>query len=90
MINPPADQISRIHVCGLNHVDETLARAGATHLVTLINRDHMIETPSAINPDDHLRLAMNDISQPQSNLTPPGEEHIEQLLAFISPASISR
>ena len=81
---PQTRQITRIHVCGLNHVDETLASAGATHLITLINRDSMIETPAAIKPDDHLRLAMNDISQPQSNLTPPAQEHIEELLTFVS------
>ncbi len=72
-----------IHVCGLNAVDETLTSAGATHLVTLINSNTMIDTPSNIKPELHLRLAMNDISQPQTNLVQPAEIHIEELISFI-------
>ena len=82
-MNSPSHQFNRIHVCGLNAVNETLATAGATHLITLINSESMIETPGCIKPDFHLRLAMNDISQPQTNLIPPTQEHIEELIAFI-------
>lgn len=59
-------------------LDET----GARHLVTLINRQTMLETPSGIDPANHLKLALNDIVAPQEGLIHPSREHVEQLIQF--------
>ncbi len=44
----------------------------------------MITTPQAIASDNHLKLAMNDISAPAAGYATPGRLHVEQLLDFVS------
>src|SRR6185369_17963823 len=39
-------------------------------------------TPEGIGAGRHLRLAMNDICEPQSGLVPPCEGHVSDLIKF--------
>lgn len=71
-----------LHVCPLSRVPDMIAETGARHLMTLINRQTMLETPPGIDPANHLRLAVNDIDVPQHGLVHPGEAHVEELLRF--------
>ena len=71
-----------IYVAPLSLVEVTVADAKVSHLVTLINGDMPIPTPSSIGPDRHLRLAMNDISEPQPGLVLPHERHVADLVKF--------
>lgn len=71
-----------IYVGPLSAVDTVVRSAGVSHLVTLINGETMIETPPPIVPENHLRLAMNDICEPQPGLVPPSEHHVGELIDF--------
>jgi predicted protein tyrosine phosphatase len=71
-----------IFVGPLSAVDHTVRHSRVSHLVTLINDQTMIETPATIAPDRHLRLAMNDIAEPQPGMTLPGENHVAELIDF--------
>ena len=79
LIAPPP---GTLHVCPLSRVRDTLDASGARHLITLINRQTMLETPPGIEPANHLRLAFNDIVAPQDGLVHPCEAHVEQLVQF--------
>ena len=71
-----------IHVCPLSKVDETLARSGAAHLVTLLAAGTPFSRPAAIVAQNHLTLWMNDIAEMQAGLAVPGRAHVESLLGF--------
>jgi predicted protein tyrosine phosphatase len=71
-----------IYVAPLSLVEVTVADAGVSHLVTLINGDTAIPTPPSIGPDRHLRLAMNDICEPQPGLVLPCGSHVTDLIGF--------
>ena len=71
-----------IYVAPLSLVETTVADARVSHLVTLINGETPIYTPPSIEPDRHLRLAMNDICEPQPGLVLPCETHVADLIAF--------
>ncbi|MCG8561548.1 MAG: tyrosine protein phosphatase [Hyphomicrobiales bacterium] len=71
-----------IYVGPLSAVDTTIGNAGVSHLISLINDQFMISTPPEIAPDNHLRLAMNDISEPQPGLVPPNQDHVAELIDF--------
>lgn len=75
-------QSGALHVCPLSRVRDTLDGSGARHLITLINRQTMLETPAGIEPANHLRLAFNDIVAPQEGLVHPCEAHVEELIRF--------
>ena len=71
-----------IFVAPLSLVQSTVADASVSHLVTLINGETLIDTPPSIGPDRHLRLAMNDICEPQEGLVLPCETHVSHLVKF--------
>jgi predicted protein tyrosine phosphatase len=71
-----------IYVAPLSLVEATVAGARVSHLVTLINGETLISTPPSIEPDRHLKLAMNDICEPQPGLVVPCKEHVSDLVQF--------
>ena len=79
---PPALTPETIYVAPLSLVETTVADARVSHLVTLINGEMPITTPPGIGPDRHLRLAMNDICEPQDGLVLPCEAHVDDLIRF--------
>jgi predicted protein tyrosine phosphatase len=79
---PPAPTPETIYVAPLSLVETTVAGARVSHLVTLINGEMPITTPPGIGPDRHLRLAMNDICEPQDGLVLPCETHVDDLIRF--------
>ena len=72
-----------LYVCSLSRLSETATKVGATHLVTLINRDTDVPTPKGIPAEQHLFLGFNDIVTPVEGLIPPAPSHVEQLLSFV-------
>ena len=72
----------QIIVGPLSAVDRTVSKAGVSHLVTLINGETLVETPIGIARENHLRLSMNDIIQPQPGLVPPHQDHVAELIGF--------
>ena len=73
---------TRIHVCSLAAVPETVAAVKATHLMTVINGQTLVETPASIEANKHLKIAVNDISLPQEGLVHPRAEHVEEIIRF--------
>jgi predicted protein tyrosine phosphatase len=71
-----------IHVCSLAKLHDTVARTGAGSVVTLINASTPVARPDSIAADRHLFLGMNDIVEAAPDMTLPGAEHIERLIAF--------
>lgn len=71
-----------IHVCPLRLVPATVAATGARHLLSVINQQQIPPTPAGIAPDDHLRIAVNDIAVPQDGLVHPSSRHIDAIVAF--------
>jgi len=72
-----------IHVCPLSAVPETVERSSASHLLTCLQDEILVETPRTIRPDRHLRLHIHDISVPIMGCVAPAEEHVMQLIDFV-------
>ncbi len=74
----------RIHVCGLRNVPSTIESIGASHLVSAIEAASFPGTPTGIEPDRHLKLNMDDITEAQLHMTLPSERHVLELLDFVA------
>jgi predicted protein tyrosine phosphatase len=74
--------MTRLLVTPLSALDDALASHRPSHLVSLLSPPHMITTPEGFDPDRHLKLGINDISDPAAGEHPPGREHIDKLIAF--------
>lgn len=71
-----------LHVSPLSKLHDTVAAVGASHLVTLINVDTVVERPFGIAESNHLFLGMSDISAPMDGHVVPEQLHVERFLAF--------
>jgi len=71
-----------IHVCSLARLYSTVDETGARHIVTLLRLTDRVERPAHIAPENHLVLALDDITTPVDGHIAPGEEHVERLIDF--------
>jgi predicted protein tyrosine phosphatase len=72
-----------IHVCSLAALPETVRRTGASHVLTVMANVDQVQRPESVKPANHLKVAMDDITEPMDGYVAPSEEHIEQVLAFV-------
>lgn len=72
-----------LHVCPLSRLHETVTSLNASHVVTLINRDTLVERPACVAADRHLFIGVSDIIEPLDGHILPASEHVETLLAFV-------
>ena len=63
-------------------VASAIASRQAQHLVSLLSPSSMIETPPSIAPENHLKLAMDDITGVIDGYIAPNRAHVGQLLNF--------
>lgn len=73
----------RLHVCSLRAVEETIRETGARSLVTLLRNDYHLARPAVIAPERHLRVGINDITEPAPGMTAPEAAHAAALLDFV-------
>jgi predicted protein tyrosine phosphatase len=73
-----------LHVCSLARLHDTVAAAGASHMVTLINAATAVERPACIAEDRHLFLGVSDIVDPLDGHILPAAEHVERLVEFVT------
>ncbi|HEY0222953.1 MAG TPA: protein tyrosine phosphatase [Pseudolabrys sp.] len=71
-----------IHVCSLARLYATVDETGAQHIVTLLRLTDRVERPKHILADNHLVLAVDDISEPIDGYTLPDTEHVQRLIDF--------
>jgi len=71
-----------IHVCPLRAVPDTVARSRASHLLTWLQDEIVVETPPLILPERHIRFHIHDIAEPMPGMVAPDRRHIEELVQF--------
>jgi predicted protein tyrosine phosphatase len=72
-----------IHVCSLARLHATVYETGARHIVTLLRLTDRVERPRHIAPENHLVLAVDDITAPVEGYTAPADDHVQRLIDFV-------
>src|SRR3954452_12585434 len=72
-----------IHVCSLAALPETVKATGASHVLTVMANVDQVQRPESILPENHLRVAMDDIIEQIDGFVAPCDSHIEQVLSFV-------
>ena len=75
--------MSRLHVCSLALISDTVEKTGARSLLTLLSPGTPVERPSAIAPERHLYLAISDIVAETPGQILPERTHLDDLLDFV-------
>ncbi|HEY6024696.1 MAG TPA: protein-tyrosine phosphatase family protein [Pseudolabrys sp.] len=73
-----------IHVCSLARLHATVDETGARHIVTMLRLVDRVQRPTHIAPENHLVLAVDDITMPMDGYTAPAHEHVQRLIDFVS------
>ncbi|MGA7529271.1 MAG: protein tyrosine phosphatase [Pseudolabrys sp.] len=73
-----------IHVCSLSRLHATVDETGARHIVTLLRLVDRVQRPAHIAPENHLVLAVDDITAPMDGYTAPAHEHVQLLIDFVT------
>ena len=72
-----------LHVCSLAALPETVRATRASHVLTVMANVEQVERPASVLPANHLRVAMDDITEHIDGFTAPCEAHVEKVLAFV-------
>jgi predicted protein tyrosine phosphatase len=72
-----------IHVCSLSRLYATVDETGARHIVTLLRLVDRVQRPTHIAPENHLVLAVDDITAPMDGYSAPAHEHVQRLIDFV-------
>lgn len=75
---------SMLSVCPLSKLEETVIKHGAQHILTVINDGTPVDRPDCVPVENHLFLAFNDIAEPRDGFTPPGYEHVQQIIDYLT------
>jgi predicted protein tyrosine phosphatase len=71
-----------IHVCSLAALPETVKAIGASHVLTVMANIDQVQRPASVLPANHLKVAMDDITEEIDGFIAPSDSHIEQVLNF--------
>jgi len=72
-----------IHVCSLATLAETVRLTGASHVLTVMANVEQVQRPVSVLPANHLKIAMDDITEEMDGFVAPSEAHIERVLNFV-------
>ena len=72
-----------IHVCSLAALPDTVTASGASHVLTIMANVDQVQRPRSILPAHHLKVQVDDITEPIDGFVAPSEVHVEQVLGFV-------
>jgi predicted protein tyrosine phosphatase len=72
-----------LHVCSLAALPDTVKTTGASHVLTVMANVDQVQRPVSVLPANHLKVAMDDITEQVDGFVAPSEQHIEKVLAFV-------
>jgi len=80
---PAASSSTRLYICSLDALHDVVETSSASHVLTVINPWSLPNTPHGIKPENHLKIAINDIEEEHPGLIAPNHDHISEILDFV-------
>ena len=72
-----------IHVCSLAALPDTVKATGASHVLTVMAKVDQVLRPESVLEANHLKVAMDDITEQIDGFVAPCDSHIKQVLNFV-------
>ncbi len=72
-----------IHVCSLAALPDIVRSTGASHVLTVMAKVDQVKRPESVLEANHLKVAVDDITEAIDGFVVPSEVHIEQVLKFV-------
>lgn len=71
-----------IAVSSLSRIAEVAVKMKAREMISLLAENRNFHRPGVIDPARHLRLGVNDVTNPARGLVHPQEEHVAAIIDF--------
>ncbi|HEY3792176.1 MAG TPA: protein tyrosine phosphatase [Bradyrhizobium sp.] len=72
-----------IHVCSLAALPDTVKATGASHVLTVMAKVDQVQRPESVLEANHLKVAIDDITEAMDGFVAPSDVHIERVLNFV-------
>ncbi len=72
-----------IHVCSLAALAETVKTTGASHVLTIMANVDQVRRPASVLAAHHLKVQVDDITEPTDGFVAPSDLHVDQVLGFV-------
>ncbi len=80
----------KIIICGLADIQDCVDKFRPDMMLTIINKNFSPETPNGMDENRHLRMLIDDISEPREGFILPEKHHAQQLLDFTNDWDTSK
>lgn len=72
----------KIIICGLADIENAVSTYKPDMMLTIINKNFSPDTPKGLDPNRHLKMLIDDISEPRDGFRLPEKDDVQQLLDF--------
>jgi predicted protein tyrosine phosphatase len=72
----------KIIICGLKDIEEAVRKYEPDMMLTIINKNFSPDTPKGLDQSRHLKMLIDDISEPREGFVLPEKENVQDLLDF--------
>src|ERR1700743_3064053 len=72
-----------IHGCSLAACPKTGGIPGGSHILTVMGKVEQVVRPESVLAANHLKVSVDDITEPMDGYVMPSEVHVEQVLNFV-------
>ena len=79
-----------IIICGLADIQHCVDKYNPDKMLTIINQNFSPDTPKGMNEDRHLKMLIDDISEPREGFILPQKHHAQALLDFTNDWDTSK
>ena len=72
----------KIIICGLADIEKAVEQYKPDMMLTIINKNFSPETPNGLDSSRHLKMLIDDISEPREGFRLPEKNDVQKLLDF--------
>lgn len=80
----------KIIICGLADIQNCVDKYSPDKMLTIINKNFSPETPQGMDKSRHIKMLIDDISEPRDGFILPEKHHAQELLDFTNDWDISK
>ena len=80
----------KIIICGLADIQNCVDQYNPDKMLTIINKNFSPETPQGMDKSRHIKMLIDDISEPRDGFILPEKHHAQELLDFTNDWDISK
>ena len=80
----------KIIICGLADIQNCVDKYNPDKMLSIINKNFSPETPQGMDKSRHIKMLIDDISEPRDGFILPEKHHAQELLDFTNDWDISK